>query len=146
MSYNALIETIKQTFESDSMVSTVVSGDATDVDNYKKNLFPLVHVEVTNMPFLGSQNTSTVDYNVVITVVDIRDVNKEEDRDKFWTNDNRNDNWNTTAFILRTGQVKMIKEIYGDNISLNGATAADKLDGVRANVLDGWQQTLHKSM
>tara|TARA_R110000796_G_scaffold58965_6_gene135847 strand:+ start:1569 stop:2039 length:471 start_codon:yes stop_codon:yes gene_type:complete len=141
MSYNALIETIKQTFESDSMVSTVVSGDATDVDNYKKNLFPLVHVEVTNMPFLGSQNTSTVDYNVVITVVDIRDVNKEEDRDKFWTNDNRNDNWNTTAFILRTGQVKMIKEIYGDNISLNGATAADKLDGVRANVLDGWQQT-----
>lgn len=141
MSYNSLIETIKQTFESDSMVSTVVSGDATDVDNYKKNLFPLVHVEVTNMPFLGTQNTSTVDYNVVITVVDIRDVNKEEDRDKFWTNDNRNDNWNTTAFILRTGQVKMIKEIYGDNISLNGATAADKLDGVRANVLDGWQQT-----
>tara|TARA_R110002050_G_scaffold237287_1_gene373214 strand:- start:911 stop:1381 length:471 start_codon:yes stop_codon:yes gene_type:complete len=141
MSYNTLIETIKQTFESDALVSTVVSGDATEVDNYKKNLFPLVHIEVENMPFLGLQNTSTVDYNVVVTVVDIRDVNKTENRDKFWQNDNRHDNWNTTSFILRTAQTKMIKEIYGDNISLVTASVGNKLDGVRENILDGWQQT-----
>lgn len=141
MSYNSLIETIKQTFESDTLVSTVVSGDATEVDNYKKNLFPLVHIEVENMPFLGIQNMSTVEYNVVVTVVDIRDVNKEEDRDKFWQNDNRHDNWNTTAFIIRTAQSKMIKEIYGENISLVTASVGNKLDGVRENILDGWQQT-----
>ena len=141
MSYNLLIETLKQTFESSDLVSTVITGDATEVDNYKKNLFPLVHIEVSYMPFLGVSNTSTVNYNVVITVVDIRDVNKEEDRDKFWKNDNRHDNWNTTAYILRTGQVKMIKEIYGEDVNLVDATAAQQLDGVRENVLDGWQQT-----
>jgi len=141
MSYNSLIETLKETFESDAMVSTVVTGDATDVDNYKKNLFPLVHIEVDNSPFLGVANTSSSQYNVIITVVDIRDINKEEDRDKFWKNDNRHDNWNTTRHILRTAEVKMIKEIYGENINLVTTTGAELLSFVRENTLDGWQQT-----
>ena len=141
MSYNLLIETLKQTFESDTLVSTVVTGNATEVDNYKKNLFPLVHLDVDNSPFLGTDNTSSSQYNVVITVVDIRDINKEEDRDKFWKNDNRHDNWNTTRHILRTGEVKMIKEIYGENINLVGSTNAELLSFVRENTLDGWQQT-----
>jgi len=141
MSYNSLIETLKETFESDDMVSTVVTGDATEVDNYKKNLFPLVHIEVDNSPFLGVANTSSSQYNVIITVVDIRDINKEEDRDKFWKNDNRHDNWNTTRHILRTAEVKMIKEIYGENINLVTTTGAELLSFVRENTLDGWQQT-----
>ena len=141
MSYNSLIETLKETFESDAMVSTVVTGDATEVDNYKKNLFPLVHIEVDNSPFLGVANTSSSQYNVIITVVDIRDINKEEDRDKFWKNDNRHDNWNTTRHILRTAEVKMIKEIYGENINLVTTTGAELLSFVRENTLDGWQQT-----
>jgi len=141
MSYNRLLETLKETFESDAMVSTVVTGDATEVDNYKKNLFPLVHLDVENSPFLGVANTSSSQYNVVVTVVDIRDVNKEEDRDKFWKNDNRHDNWNTTRHILRTAEVKMIKEIYGNNINLVTTTGAELLSFVRENTLDGWQQT-----
>ena len=141
MSYNALLETLKETFEDDKMVSTVVTGDATEVDNYKKNLFPLVHLDVENSPFLGDSNTSTSQYNVVVTVVDIRDINKEEDRDKFWKNDNRHDNWNTTRHILRTAEVKMIKEIYGNNINLVTTTGAELLSFVRENTLDGWQQT-----
>lgn len=141
MSYNTLIETIKDTFESDTMVSTVVTGDATEVDNYKKNLFPLVHLDVTDSVFLGITNTSTTQYNVTITVVDIRDVNKEDDRDKFWANDNRHDNWNRTRHILRTAEVKMIKEVYGEDINLVTASSAELLSFVRENTLDGWQQT-----
>lgn len=141
MSYNSLIETIKETFESDELVSTVVTGDASEVDNYKKNLFPLVHIDVTDSVFLGTSNTSTSEYNVIITVVDIRDVNKIEDRDKFWKNDNRHDSWNTTRHILRTAEIKMIKEIYGDNINLVTASSAELLSFTRENTLDGWQQT-----
>lgn len=141
MSYSLLIETLKKTFESDSRVSTVVTGDATEVDNYKKNLFPLVHIDVNDSPFLGVVNTSTVQYNVIITVVDIRDINKEEDRDKFWRNDNRHDNWNLTRHILRTAEVKMVKEIYGNNVGLISSTGAELLSFVRENTLDGWQQT-----
>lgn len=142
MSYNLLIQTLKQTFESDDLVSTVITGDATEVDNYRKNLFPLVHIDVESFaPVSNIDNTSTVDYSVIITVVDIRDVNKEEDRDKFWKNDNRHDNWNKTAFILRTGLLKMVKEIYGDNVSLLSNSTAELLSFTRENTLDGWQQT-----
>jgi len=141
MSYNLLIETLKETFESDDRTSTVITGNATEVDNYKKNLFPLVHIDVINSVFLGTANTSTSQYNVIITVVDIRDVNKEEDRDKFWKNDNRHDNWNRCNAILRTGEVKMIKEIYGENVNLVTASSAELLSFTRANTLDGWQQT-----
>ena len=141
MSYNLLIETLKETFESDDRVSTVVTGDATEVDNYKKNLFPLVHIDVNDSPFTNVDNTSTSQYNVIITVVDIRDINKEDDRDKFWRNDNRHDNWNLTRAILRTAEVKMIKEMFGENVSLNSATGAELLSFVRENTLDGWQQT-----
>jgi len=141
MSYNLLIETLKETFESDDMVSTVITGDTTEVDNYKKNLFPLVHIDVQSYaPISDINNTSMVNYNVTVTVVDIRDVNKEEDRDKFWKNDNRHDNWNTTAHILRTGEVKMIKETYGENVSLVSQGTAEQLEVVRENRLDGWIQ------
>jgi hypothetical protein len=140
MSYNLLIETLQATFEADEMVSTVITGDATEVDNYKKNQFPLVHIEVVDSGFLDIANTSTVSYNCLITVVDIRDINKEEDRDKFWKNDNRHDNWNTTRHILRTAEVKMVKETYGENVSLASAGSAELLNIVRENLLDGWQQ------
>jgi len=140
MSYNLLIETLQATFEADEMVSTVITGDATEVDNYKKNQFPLVHIEVVDSGGLDIANTSTVSYNCLITVVDIRDINKEEDRDKFWKNDNRHDNWNTTRHILRTGELKMVKETYGENVSLASAGSAELLNIVRENLLDGWQQ------
>jgi len=141
MSYNLLMQTLKETFESISLVSTVTTGNETEVDIYKKNLFPLVHIDVVDYLQATINNTSMVTYNVVITSLDIRDVNKEEDRDKFWSNDNRHDNWNTTAYILRTGELKMIKEIYGDNISLLSTGNSERLEVVRENRLDGWTQT-----
>src|SRR5690554_1977305 len=141
MSYSLLIETLEATFKSDERVSTITTGDATEVDNYRKNLFPLVHIDVNDSPFIGVENTSMSRYNVIITVVDIRDINKEEDRDKLWRNDNRHDNWNLTRNILRTAEVKMIKEKHGYDVSLNTATTAELLSFVRENTLDGWQQT-----
>jgi hypothetical protein len=141
MSYFLTIETLKKVFESDDRTSTVITGDASEVDNYKKNLFPLVHLDVTDSPFISSLNTSTVQYNVIITVVDIRDVNKKQDRDKFWKNDNRHENWNKTRDILRTGELKIIKDIFDADISASAIGAAELLSFVRENTLDGWQQT-----
>ena len=107
----------------------------------KKNLFPLVHIDVNDSPFTNVDNTSTSQYNVIITVVDIRDINKEDDRDKFWRNDNRHDNWNLTRAILRTAEVKMIKEMFGENVSLNSAQVLSYFPCSGENTLDGWQQT-----
>ena len=140
-SYYLLIQTLKDTFESDSRVSTVITDDSSALDNYKKNIFPLVHINVIDSPFISEQTTALVRFNVEVTVVDIRDVNKEIVNDKFWLNDNRNDIWNETRNILKEAENKLIKDIAKTDITIVTSTSADKLSWAKENTLDGWQQT-----
>jgi hypothetical protein len=139
-SYNTLIETLQEVFSKneDPRIETIASGEFTD--EYKKNIFPLVHFVVTDSPFIGLDTTGVTRYSVEVTVVDIRDVNKEEDRDKVYKNDNRHDNWNLTRSILRTAEAKLIKQKY-DALNLIDASSAAPLSFSKENLLDGWQQT-----
>jgi len=139
--YYGLIETIKETFELDSRVSTIVTGDSSDLDTYKKNIYPLVHVNVTDSPFIGLETTAVTRYTVEITVVDIRDVNKEIVNDKFWLNDNRHDNWNETGSILKTATNILVKDVNQTGINISESGAAQILSFHKENTLDGWQQT-----
>ena len=138
--YYTLIQSLKTIFESDDAVSTVVTGDTSEVDVYRKNIFPLVHVLVTDSPYIGN-NTSVVRYNVEITVVDIRDINKDQLLDKFWTNDNRHDNWNTTRSILKLAQDKITKDSLDNDVTLVTSSAAIPQIYSGENLLDGWVQT-----
>jgi hypothetical protein len=140
--YYELIKNLKTIFEQDSDINTVISeGDTTAIDNYKKNIFPLVHIEVVNSPYTGKLNTALTRFNVEITVVNLRDVNKEIVNDKFWLNDNRHDNWNMTRAILKKAQNKIIKDTTGTYITLESSTDAERLSWRFENTLDGWQQT-----
>ena len=73
--------------------------------------------------------------------MDIRDVNKENVKDKFWNQDNRHDIWNTTRAVLKRAENKMIKDTEQTDITLTDATAAEKVTYAYMNGLDGWQQT-----
>lgn len=138
-SYYALLNTLKEVFLQDSRVHTVTTGADADVDNYRKNIYPLVHINIFDSPFVDS--TAVVRYNVEITVVDVRDVNSEVVNDKFWYNDNRHDNWNETRAILKLAENKFIKDINDTNITIDSATNAVLLSFAKENTLDGWQQT-----
>jgi hypothetical protein len=88
------------------------------------------------------EETSSISrFTVEITVLDIRDVNKEAVNDKFWRNDNRHDIWNTTHSILKTARTKVLKDYNDEDIILVSATSATRLSLVKSNMLDGWQQT-----
>ena len=139
--YYGLIETIKETFELDSRVSTIVTGDSSDLDTYKKNIYPLVHVNVTDSPFIGLETTAVTRYTVEITVVDIRDVNKEIVNEKFWLNDNRHDVWNETMSILKTATNILVKDVNQTGINISESGSAQILSFHKENTLDGWQQT-----
>jgi len=136
--YYELIQLIKSTFESDVRVNNVVTGD---FEQWAKDLFTLVHIDVTDAPFLGSENVSTVRFNVTINVLDIRDVNKEDVKDRFWHNDNRHDIWNETFSILTIARNKFIKDIADTNITLEESSSANKITYAMMNGLDGWEQT-----
>jgi len=139
--YYKLITTIKDTFEEDARVNTVTTSGDDDIDINKKNLYPLVHLNVLDSPFITLDTTAVVRYNVEVTVVDIRDINKEIINDKFWLNDNRHDNWNETRSILKEAQNKLVKNINGSDVTITSATAANILSFAKENTLDGWQET-----
>ena len=138
MSYIETLKRLKTVFEQDQNVNTVVTGDTSQVDSWKKNVFPLVHIVAVDSPFLTTSSAITR-YNFEITVVDIRDLNKEEVNDKFWLNDNRHDVWHETRAILR--RAEMILRDENDVIQVTSATSATPLSFALQNLLDGWQQT-----
>ena len=135
--YYEVIKYLKETFKEDSRVNNVVTGD---YEQWKKDVFLLVHLDVVSSPFTNLLNTSTVFFDVEITVLDIRDVNKENVKDRFWHNDTRHDSWNDTLSVLNLARNKVIKDIDRD-ITISAATQADKITFAYMNGLDGWQQT-----
>jgi hypothetical protein len=140
-SYYELLKHIKTIFEQDANVSTVSTEEAGLIDNYKKNLFPLVHVNVLEKQFTGINGLAVDRYLVEIYVLDIRDINKNEVNDKFWNNDNRHDNLNTTQAILNKALNKMVKDRLDTGITLVSSTSATPNVYEYSNLLDGWNQT-----
>jgi hypothetical protein len=136
--YYRLITLLKTIFEQDNDVNTVLTGD---FEEWKKDIFSIVHIEVLSSAFVGLQNVNVTRYEVSINVLDIRDVNKENVKDKFWNQDNRHDIWNTTRAVLKRAENKMIKDTEQTDITLTDATAAEKVTYAYMNGLDGWQQT-----
>ena len=132
--YNTLTD-IKAIFEADNRVKNVVTGD---FEEWRRSEHILTHIQFVDSPFLGNENTSTIRYNIEITVLDIRDVNKEDVKDRFWHNDNRHDSWNDTSSILNLARNRMIKN---DDVTLVTATSAQPITYAYGDGLDGWQQT-----
>ena len=137
--YYELIQHIKNTFEEDERVNNVVTGD---MEQWRKELFTLVHLDVTSAPFVSENNTALVRFVIDINVLDIRDVNKEDVKDRFWHNDNRHDIWNETLSILNLARNKFIKDHLRNDITLVTATDATRITYAYMNGLDGWNQTL----
>jgi len=132
--YYNVIQEVKGIFEMDSRVNSVVTGD---FEQWDKDYFLLVHIDVTDAPYV-SGNTANTQFNIAVTVLDIRDVNKENVKDKFWHNDTRHDSWNDTYSVLKLATNRMVKH---QDISLNTATSAERITYAYMNGLDGWQQT-----
>ena len=143
--YYELIKQLKTIFEEGAVglkASTVtMEEDYRIIDNYKKNLFPLVHIEVADSPFIGVQNLAAHRFNVIINVLEKRDINKEEVNDKFWSNDNKQDNANKCYAILRVALNKMVKDTLNTDITIESASPAIPVIYAHKNLLDGWQQT-----
>ena len=136
--YYETLNHLKITFEEDTRVNNVVTGD---FEQWKRDMFNLVHIDITSSELVNKENTALVRFNVTINVLDIRDVNKEDIKDRFWFNDNRHDIWNETLSILNLARNKVIKDHLGNNITLDSVSAADRITYAMMNGLDGWQQT-----
>ena len=77
--YTELLYYIKSLADADELVNTVSKGDFEKLDLAKQNIFPLVHINITDA---GFTNGSVVQFGIQIGAFDIRDINKEVETDK----------------------------------------------------------------
>lgn len=133
-----VVDYLKTTLEADINVHTITHGlrSMTDID--KKNIFPLVHLQVMS----SSVDTSSVTFTFEIAVVDLRNISKQLVTDKFLGNDNELDNLNTCHAVLNR-LVSILRNQNNDyDIQLVNAPTLQPIIFEESNLLDGWRTDL----
>jgi len=95
-SYYLLSEALESSLLNNNITKTVTIGDVSDVDLSKQTIFPLAHFIVNNV--VSTQQTLI--YNITVLVMDIKDVSKSEETDKFRKNTDEQDILNTQLGVL----------------------------------------------
>ena len=86
-----LTETIKTALLEDKDINTVTTGDITDVNLNKQDIFPLGHIIINNV----IDEEQVLRFNISILACDIVNQSKEFTVDRFTGNDNVQDILNT---------------------------------------------------
>jgi hypothetical protein len=133
-----IIEFLKSTIDSNPLVNTITHGAPDLIDIDKKNIYPLVHLNVTQSQVLSGY----VSFDIEITSLDIRNVLKSNVRDKFLGNDNELDNLNTCHAILNHLITKLKLQYNDYDVELLNEPNLIPMLLQFSNQLDGWQTTL----
>ena len=122
-------------------MNTITQG--TDIiDNVKKNIFPLAHINILNASAPGQSNTFTFE----IAVLDIRNVSKVKSNNKFLGNDNEIDNLNTCHAIINYALTKMQLARNEFDIEIETISELSPILLEFTNMLDGWKVNLTLSI
>lgn len=133
-----LTQKIKDTLLDDVNVTTVTTGDLTEVDLSKQTIFPLSHMIVNSVT--SSENTLT--FNISILSMDIVDQSKEIDTDIFIGNDNEQDVLNTQLSVLNKLIQKLrIGQIYTEKYQVLGDVSLEPFRDRFENQVAGWAAT-----
>jgi|TARA_Y100000385_G_scaffold150763_1_gene156340 hypothetical protein len=134
-----LTETIKEQLLADVNVNTVTTGDITDVNLSKQDIFPLSHIIVNNV----TVNEQTLDFNVSILSCDIVNQSKLETTDIFTdNNDMQNILNNQLAVLNRLTQRLRMGQLHTDMYQLNGSPSLSPFYDRFDNQLAGWTATM----
>ena len=137
--YYQLTETIKEQLLADVNVNTVTTGDITDVNLSKQDIFPLSHIIVNNV----TVNEQTLDFNISILACDIVNQSKLETTDIFTgNNDIQNILNNQLAVLNRLIQRLRMGQLHTDMYQLNGSPSLTPFYDRFDNQLAGWTATM----
>ena len=91
-----LTETIKTALLQDININTVTTGDITDVNLNKQDIFPLGHIIINNV----IDTEQTLRFNITILACDIVNQSKDPTVDRFTGNNDVQDILNTQLAVL----------------------------------------------
>ena len=112
-----LTETIKTALLEDKDINSVTTGDITEVNLNKQDIFPLGHIIINNV----IDEEQVLRFNISILACDIVNQSKEFTVDRFTGNDNVQDILNTQLAVLN----KLIQRLRMGNLH----TEMYQLDG-----------------
>jgi len=134
-----LTETIKQELLLDKNINTVTSGDISDINLNKQDIFPLGHIIINNVVV----NEQTLDFNISVLACDMIDESKDKTVDRFRGNNNVQDILNTQLAVLnRLIQRLRMGDLYTDMYQLNGSPSLQPFYDRFENQLAGWTATM----
>lgn len=137
--YTELLRYIKQLGEADLFVKKVTRGNPSKIDLNKTTIFPLLHIDIVNSSF---PSQGVIRFNVDISCLDIRMINKEINTDEFHDNDNEDDNFNETLAVLNRIWLLMLKDFEEKNITAEITADLEKIEESEQNLLDGWRMNI----
>ena len=138
MNYFDIIDKLKTHFDGDVLVNTVTQGNLFDIDLSKQTIFPLVHLIVNTASLEGN----VVRYNISILAMDIVDITKDEDVNKFDGNDNELYVLNTQLQVLtRCYELLLRGDLWTDKFQIDGNPTCEPFVDRFENKLAGWTMT-----
>ena len=134
-----LTETIKEELLKDVNINTVTTGDITDVNLNKQDIFPLGHIIIESV----TDEEQVLRFNMTILACDIVNQSKDLTVDRFTGNNNMQDILNTQLAVLnRLTQRLRMGTLYTDMYQLEGAPTLTPFYDRFENQLAGWSASI----
>jgi len=134
-----LTQTIKDELLQDKNINTVTTGDITDVNLNKQDIFPLGHIIINSV--IDQENV--LSFNISILACDIVNQSKELTVDRFTGNNDVQDILNTQLAVLNRLVQRLRKgNLYSDMYQLEGNPSLTPFYDRFENQLAGWTATM----
>ena len=134
-----LTETIKEELLKDQNINTVTTGDITDVNLNKQDIFPLGHIIINSV----IDQEQVLSFNISILACDIVNQSKDLTYDRFTDNNNVQDILNTQLAVLNRLIQRLRKgNLYSDMYQLEGSPSLAPFYDRFENQLAGWTATM----
>jgi len=130
-----LTETIKEQLLADTNINTVSTGDVSNLNLNKQDIFPLGHIIVNNVV----AEEQVLRFNITVIACDIVDQSKELTLDRFVGNNNEQDILNTQLSVLNKLIQNLRKgNLHKDMYQLEGNPSCEPFYDRFENMLAGW--------
>ena len=137
--YYKLTQEIKNALLEDVNINTVTTGDITDVNLNKQDIFPLGHIIVNNVV----DDRQVLRFSISILACDLVNYSKTETIDRFVGNNNLQDVLNTQLAVLnKLTQRLRLGDLYTDMFQVEGSSSMVPFFDRFENQLAGWTCTL----
>ena len=134
-----LTNTIKDQLLNDQDINTVTTGDISDINLRKQDIFPMAHLIVNNV----TVSDQTLNFNISVLAMDIVNRSKEETVDIFTGNNNLQDILNTQLVVLNK-LIQLLKRgtLHTDKYKVEGDPTLEPFYDRFDNELAGWTATM----